>query len=104
VLVESYIHQNHCPNFSWVRTGKDGNIIGRGQGSGKRLIMLHAITKDGPLMFQSDGDYTEPVTDFEFGKGKQKDICFTKEEGDTAELLWTASQHTGDCAPPHLLV
>lgn len=81
-----------------MRRGKDGNIIGRGNSKGKRLIMLHAITKDGPLVTEDEKGF--PITDFTFGKGKQNDTAYTPTAGLTAELLWTASQHSGDCKPP----
>jgi hypothetical protein len=57
--------------------------------------LQHAITKDGPLVTrQLDG---RPITDYTFGKGKSKDIAQTAAAGLTAECLWTASQHKGDC-------
>jgi hypothetical protein len=41
-----------------------------------------------------------PVTDFTFGTGLQSDTAYTDEActtgRETAELLWTASQHKGD--------
>ena len=60
------------------------------------LCLQHAITKDGPLVTrQLDG---RPIKDYTFGKGKSKDIAVTSAAGMTAECLWTASQHKGDCA------
>ena len=105
-LDESYLHQYHASAFSWIKCGfKDGNHINRGQSSGKRLIMLHAITKDGPLVTRyppgatdSEGNNVagQPLVDFTWGKGRSKDITQTSKAGLTCETLWTASQHTGD--------
>ena len=104
-LDESYIHQWHASNFSWCKNSPDGNHIGRGASTGKRLIMLHALTKDGPLVTRypagdTDADGNDrggqPIVDFEWGRGAKKDICTTQAAGLTCELLWTASQHSGD--------
>ena len=67
--------------------------------------MCAAITKDGPLVTRypmgtiKDGvDMSDqPIIDFEFGKGRSKDVATTPAAGLTCELLWTASQHKGDC-------
>lgn len=39
----------------------------------------------------------QPIIDFEFGTGRSKDVATTPAAGLTCELLWTASQHKGDC-------
>ena len=43
---ESYVHQNHFPARCWHKKGKD---VVRPRGKGKRLIIVHAVTKDGLL-------------------------------------------------------
>ena len=93
--VESYIHQNHCAKKSWIKVGiKDGQYVNRSSSRGKRLIILHAITDDGPVVTRDENGM--PIADFVFGSGASKDIAKTPTEGLTCELLWTASQHTGD--------
>eukprot|EP01048_Picozoa_sp_COSAG05_P000773 COSAG05_NODE_23_length_31591_cov_92.542995_26_plen_495_part_00 len=129
---ESYIHQNHAPRRCWLKPGVGGAYINRGSSKGKRLIFIHgalllllcvilcvmgntvtsivaAITKDGPLCVKSEDG--PPLPDFKFGEGLQKDTAYTEEcctaGRETAELLWTASQHKGDyhdnSAPPMLV-
>ena len=131
-LDESYIHQNHAAKKSWLKFELDGGShINRGTSKGKRLIILvslpawpglshtvlcttisltrcvslsqHAITKDGPLVTR--GHDGRPITDYTFGKGQSRDIATTAASGKTAECLWTASQHKGDCQshPPRTL-
>jgi hypothetical protein len=49
---ESYIHQGQRTKFSWyhVKTTANANVYrGQGSNSGKRIIVLHAMTKDGML-------------------------------------------------------
>ena len=59
---ESYVHQNHCPSNSWVSVGVDGNIVDRGTSKGRRLIILHAITRDGPLVtYEGQGPTRKPI-------------------------------------------
>jgi len=45
---ESYINQNIAPNYTFLKIGSDGKT-NRASGKGKRVCILHAITKDGPL-------------------------------------------------------
>ncbi len=47
-LNKTYIHQNHTPNYSWVKVMKDSdgkktcnNSVGTPQGKGQQLILLH---------------------------------------------------------------
>lgn len=47
---ESYIHQGYCSRYSWFL--HDDDVVPhrvRGQDKGKRLIIMHAMTKDGML-------------------------------------------------------
>lgn len=91
---ESYIHQNHAPAKSWIKHGPDGARINRGSSKGKRLVIIHAITKDGPLVTR-DNDGV-PINEAVFGTGQTKDTATTSAAGLTAEVLWTAQQHSGD--------
>jgi transposase len=45
-LDESYVNKNHSNDFVWY-FGDDGPWIQKPTGKGERLIILHAITKDG---------------------------------------------------------
>jgi transposase len=47
---ESYIHTGYCSKYSWFH--RDNDVVAnrvRGSESGKRLIIIHAMTKDGML-------------------------------------------------------
>ena len=46
LLLQSFIHQNHAPDSSWI---KGDGFVDRSSSKGSRLIILHAITKFGPL-------------------------------------------------------
>lgn len=50
---ESYINQNIAPNYTYLKIGSDGKT-NRASGKGKRVCILHAITKDGPLCTKDD--------------------------------------------------
>lgn len=50
---ESYVHERHRSNYTWFSLlTQEGNEVGGETGKGKRLMLVHAITKDGLL-----GDY-----------------------------------------------
>ena len=54
---ETYIHQNHSPLESWVKK-EHQRRVGRTSAKGKRLIVLHAISKDGFIASKAaDGSY-----------------------------------------------
>ena len=96
---ESYMHQNHAPSGPWLKKEKktksgmkEEQRINRG-GKGKRLIILHAITKDGPLITLDENDL--PLDDLKDNWGKH-DVPKPNKEGLSAENLWQASSHTGD--------
>ena len=65
---ESYIHSNHAPTMGWIMPGQEP-VIERDKRVG-RLIMFHAITKDGLLVDQrnvtSDGVLAEVRTTAEY--------------------------------------
>jgi hypothetical protein len=120
---ESYVNANHClknsyfPHFSIsdscthdskLESNKDSNLesdLTQGTGSsepglylksgrGRRLIILHAMTKYGPLVQCDQG---HPIDDLDW----KKDCCHlkTKARDDgkvTCETLWVAQSHTGD--------
>ena len=83
-LDESYVHQNHAPTESWLKEDGDGRVE-RSSSRGRRVIILHAITKDGPLGSEDtamkwSGDTPHP------GEGVQQ----------TAECLWVSASNSGD--------
>jgi hypothetical protein len=53
---ESYIHAHHCSQFLWYSLSAATKNDVRGDGKGKRIIILHAMTKDGLLEVEG----TEP--------------------------------------------
>ena len=82
-LDESYVHQNHAPAESWLK--EDDRHVDRSSSKGKRVIILHAITKDGPLggedtAMQWSGDTPHP------GEGAHT----------TTECLWVSASNHGD--------
>jgi hypothetical protein len=46
---ESYIHAHHCSQFLWHSLSSATKNEVRGDGKGKRIIIMHAMTKDGLL-------------------------------------------------------
>ena len=93
---ESYVHNSHSLRCSWVP--KD-NHINKSASKGKRLIIIHAISVDGPLTEVDQNG--KPIDDLEW-KGKAKDTCSSKsrQPNDASpincETLWIAQQKTGD--------
>jgi ribosomal protein S19E (S16A) len=59
---ESYVHTTHAHDHSYLQKGKEH--IERTSSKGKRLIILHAITIDGPLA--ENGDDGKPVSHLEW--------------------------------------
>ncbi len=63
-LDETYINKNHSSPFTWYLE-EDGPLVNKPSGAGRRLIVVHAITKDGwvdgaQLVFEAKkrtGDY-----------------------------------------------
>ena len=93
---ESYIHQNHSSNFGLQteKQKKEGNE-NRKSSKGLRLIIIHAITPDGPLTtYNNDGT---PVDDIEW-PGRTKDTPHSIHDKNklTCECLWVAQSHTGN--------
>lgn len=60
---ESYVNLNHSMKNSFMHTDESkGSDLKRKTGKGRRLIILHAITKDGPLC-ELDDERGYPVDD-----------------------------------------
>jgi hypothetical protein len=60
---ESYIHCSHQFQYCWaIASDPQGHHIKAAPGKGKRLIILHAMTKDGLLHFHSHGRNAQPLT------------------------------------------
>ena len=53
---ESYIHAHHCSQFLWFSLSSATKNEVRGDNKGKRIIIMHAMTKDGLLEVEG----TEP--------------------------------------------
>ena len=93
---ESFIHSTHSCKKSYVRKGKGNQNIERPSGKGKRLVIIHAITKDGPLTDRVGG---VPIDHLQWGKGRYKDTPTHVYRPDglvNCETLWIASSNKGD--------
>lgn len=97
---ESFVHQWHASPYSFFKKGCE--FIGRLTGKGKRLIIVHAITKDGPLVTEKDGF---PISEGRFkAKGKGKATSKKGKDKDeasmvvelTGEWVWEARTAKGD--------
>ena len=75
---ESYCHQNHYRGLCWHK--KNGTVI-RPRGKGQRIIILHAVTKDGPLINDGELVYVDE---------------FDSDEHPKAEMIFTAKKAQGD--------
>lgn len=80
-LDESYINKNHSNDNTWYFE-EDGTIVGKPTGKGERLIIVHAITKDGwvpnsKLVFKASrctGDYHTNMNWDNFSKWFQEKL------------------------------
>ncbi|CAM9976181.1 unnamed protein product [Ectocarpus sp. 8 AP-2014] len=91
---ESFVHQAHGSPYSYFPSDEDGVVqdgIGRTTGKGLRMIMVHAITKWGPLAKLCDEFPIEEGWFKETGSGKKE-----MEYEETAEFLWQAKLAKGD--------
>ncbi|CAB1103515.1 unnamed protein product [Ectocarpus sp. CCAP 1310/34] len=91
---ESFVHQAHGSPYSYFPSDDDGVVqdgIGRTTGKGLRMIMVHAITKWGPLAKLCDGLPIEEGWFKETGSGKKE-----MEDEETAEFLWQVKLAKGD--------
>ena len=88
---ESYIHENHASNYGWYKSkidvdGKEIGMYTSQNAKGQRLILVHTITKDGPVAKRDESGY--PI--------KEDAINGTTEELPTAEWIFKAGTALGD--------
>ena len=100
---ESYIHQNHAWEYT-LHPENDNEIEGK-TGKGKRLIIVHAITKHGPLQMPDAIDNSYTLQKEQSAKKKKKKQAGPKEEVErpdfapdirTCEYIYEAGRPTGD--------
>ena len=86
---ETFLHPTHANSHSYL--GED-SVVDKSNNKGRRLIVIHAISEDGPLCERIDGI---PVDDLTWtGDTPHPE---PREDGKvTAELLWLAQSSTGD--------
>ena len=89
---ESYVHPSHCLKNSYFANGEEH--MNRGTGKGRRLIILHAITADGPLVERDDAGV--PIDDLHWNGDTPHPGERDTGEKKTCETLWLAQSHTGD--------
>lgn len=93
---ETYCHTNHSDSHSWhLNTGRPNR--NKSSSRGRRIIIMHAITKDGPLC-EVDPATGRPVDNIKWKKDTPHadDVEVTDEVLLTAENIWLASASTGD--------
>lgn len=99
-MEESFVHQLHGSAYSYFFIDQDGVVqdgMGRTSGKGLRVIMVHAITKDGPLVSRDADDF--PIAERWFkhkGKGRGKQGRGDMSTEKPAGTLWKAKIATGD--------
>eukprot|EP00957_Ditylum_brightwellii_P005711 435381-Ditylum_brightwellii.AAC.1 len=76
--------------MSYLTKGMEFN---KGSGKGPRLIILHAITKDGPFCLRDDNGL---LVDNLTWNGQTPYLQDEDPENLTAELLWLALSSSGD--------
>jgi hypothetical protein len=86
---ESYIHQGHGRSMSYFREGGEFN---KKRGKGPRLIILHAISAQGPVCEYEEG---LPIDDL-IWNGNTPHPTLREDGSRTAECLWLSSSATGD--------
>ena len=88
---ESYIHKGHGVSSSYFDATSE---FSKGAGKGTRLIILHAITEDGPLCdLDVDG---QPVDNLKWSGDTPHPDGDIPGGLTTAECLWISSSSTGD--------
>lgn len=90
---ESYIHQNHRGECSYLTADEKNNGMDRKRSKGRRLIILHAISPDGPLAERDENGY--PVSDIVWTRDTPHPNKNEKSKL-TCETLWLAESHSGD--------
>ena len=97
---ENFVHQLHASAYSYFERDNKGVVhggFGRTSGKGQRMIMVHAITKHGPLVTRDGDGFPIPEGPFKpkaDGRGREGpgNLC----EVPTAEFLWQAKHAKGD--------
>jgi hypothetical protein len=92
---ESYLHNNHSSGSSYYASKE---LMGKSASKGKRLIILHAITPNGPLC-ERDPVTNVPYDDLIWNGDVPHPKDFEKQEDNeqnTCELLWVSSSSKGD--------
>jgi len=88
---ESYVHNTHASKFSYVPADK--KHINRKTGRGRRLIIMHAITPDGPLCERDEKGV--PYDTIEWNKAAPHPV--RRPDGKlSCETLWLADSNKGD--------
>ena len=91
---ESYIHQFHSRLKSWVKADGSGGGTGKSSSKGKRLVILHAITRFGFLATTAGGDpFTATSTGHPLDEPALKG---TRDQQATAEWVWQAKSGIKD--------
>jgi transposase len=91
-LDESYVHQTHAGSYSYCTA--DDNHVNRSAGKGRRLIILHAITENGPLCELDDNG--RPVDILEWNGDTPHPPKDLVDGSLTCETLWLATSKSGD--------
>jgi hypothetical protein len=63
---ESYIHAGYCSATGWFRQAAEGHpVSGRvcGSDKGKRIIIIHAMTRDGMLEIEDEIEIPADMSD-----------------------------------------
>ena len=92
---ESYININHGYKSSYLpQDNKEESKIEKKSGKGRRLVILHATSRHGPLV-GIDDNTGFPIDDLHW-KGDTPHSTKREDGKTTSELMWMASSHTGD--------
>ena len=90
---ESYVHNTLSHEYSYVAEGEEH--IERTGSKGKRLVILHSITMDGPVCERDENGM--PVSaDLTWKKGDTPHPTSRDDGKLTCETLWLAQSSTGD--------
>lgn len=84
--------------YSYFFTGKDGvvaDVFGRSSGKGKLLIMVHAITKEGPLVSKNRDEFPIPEGLFMPAVGGKKHKQSNSEVVVRQRRSFSGKQNTG---------
>lgn len=88
---KSYVHNTHSHEYSYVAQG--GEHIERTGSKGKRLVILHSITMDGPVCERDENGM--PMSDLTW-KGDTPHPTPCADGKLTCETLWLAQSSAGD--------